>query len=104
MKSMPGMGDIQSMLARMGMGHMMPGGSKINVDAMQSSLNSKIKTSKERDRLLCVLEQRNAQKSAALSQKETAISANAIIPGGDNKETQDLPQQSKKKKKHVKRL
>jgi hypothetical protein len=104
MKSMPGMGDIQSMLARMGMGHMMPGGSKINVDAMQSSLNSKIKTSKERDRLLCVLEQRNAQKSAALSQKETAISANATISGGDNKETQDLPQQSKKKKKHVKRL
>jgi hypothetical protein len=104
MKSMPGMGDIQSMLARMGMGHMMPGGSKINVDAMQSSLNSKIKTSKERDRLLCVLEQRNAQKSAALSQKETAISANATISGGDNKETKDLPQQSKKKKKHVKRL
>ena len=104
MKSMPGMGDIQAMLSRMGMGHMMPGGSKLNVDAMQSSLNSKIKTSKERDRLLSVLEQRNAQKSAMRPEKETAVSASTTIYGIEPNETPCLPQQSSKKKKHVKRL
>ena len=106
MKSMPGMGDIQSMLAKMGMGNMVPGGSKINVDAMQSSLNSKIKTSKERDRLLNVLDQRNAQRATerpcvSVSLNDTVSSQTKYTP----KEEQCISQQSSKSnKKNKKRL
>ena len=106
MKSMPGMGNIQEMLSKMGMGNMMPGGSKINVDAMQSSLNSKIKTSRERDRLLSVLDQRNAQRAIG---RTVGTSLNATTTSTQNqctsKEEQGLPQQStKSNKKNKKRL
>ena len=106
MKSMPGMGNIQEMLSKMGMGNMMPGGSKINVDAMQSSLNSKIKTSRERDRLLSVLDQRNAQRAIG---RTVGTSLNATTTSTQNqctsKEEQGLPQQSaKSNKKNKKRV
>ena len=106
MKSMPGMGNIQEMLSKMGMGNMMPGGSKINVDAMQSSLNSKIKTSRERDRLLSVLDQRNAQRAIGRT-IESSLSAATISTQNQCtlKEEQCLPQQSaKSNKKNKKRL
>ena len=94
------------MLSKMGMGNMMPGGSKINVDAMQSSLNSKIKTSRERDRLLSVLDQRNAQRAIG---RTVGTSLNATTTSTQNqctsKEEQGLPQQStKSNKKNKKRL
>ncbi len=106
MKSMPGMGNIEEMLSKMGMGNMMPGGSKINVDAMQSSLNSKIKTSRERDRLLSVLDQRNSQKAM---ERNVGTSLSTTTTSTQNqctaKEEQGLPQQSaKSNKKNKKRL
>ena len=74
MKSMPGMGDLQSMLAKMGMGHMMPGGSggggKVNVNAMKSNLDRNIKAAKNKERMLANLEKR--QKEARDAKEATA--------------------------------
>jgi hypothetical protein len=69
MKSMPGMGDLQSMLSKMGMGHMMPGGKsggKVNVNAMQANLEKNLKAAKNKERLLSKLEERNKAKSSSL--------------------------------------
>jgi uncharacterized protein (DUF885 family) len=66
MKNMPGMGDLQSMLSKMGM-NAGKGSGKVNVDAMQSSLNQRLKESKNRERLLKKLEEK---KAAALLQAQ----------------------------------
>jgi hypothetical protein len=74
MKNMPGMGDLQSMLSKMGM-NMGKGSGKVNVDAMQSNLNQRLKESKNRERLLKKLyEKKNA---AASAQREKAQEAQA---------------------------
>jgi hypothetical protein len=68
MKSMPGMGDLQSMLAKMGMGHMMPGGNsggKVNMNAMKSNLDRNLKAAKNKERLLSNLEKRKSEAAAA---------------------------------------
>ena len=47
MKNMPGMGNIQSMLSKMGMGG---GGGKMNMNAMESNLNQRMKMAQTRER------------------------------------------------------
>ena len=47
MKDMPGMGNLQSMLGKMGMG----GGGKINTAAMQAQLHKNMKMAKQRERM-----------------------------------------------------
>jgi len=70
MKNMPGMGDLQSMLSKMGM-NMGKGSGKVNVDAMQSNINQRLKESKNRERLLKKLyEKKNA--AAAQAQQTQA--------------------------------
>jgi len=49
MKNMPGMGDIQSMLSKMGMG--MGGGGKVNMNAMQSQLQRNLKLAQMKERM-----------------------------------------------------
>jgi hypothetical protein len=66
MKSMPGMGDLQSMLSKMGMGHMMPGGKgggKVNMTAMQANLDRNLKAAKNKERLLATLEKKKAARA-----------------------------------------
>uniref|UniRef100_A0A6C0IES3 Uncharacterized protein n=1 Tax=viral metagenome TaxID=1070528 RepID=A0A6C0IES3_9ZZZZ len=48
MKNMPGMGNIQSMLSKMGMGNL---GGKMNMGAMQSQLNKNMKGAQMRERM-----------------------------------------------------
>jgi len=48
MKNMPGMGDIQSMLSKMGMGG---GGGKMNMNAMQSQLQRNMKIAQMKERM-----------------------------------------------------
>jgi hypothetical protein len=48
MKNMPGMGNIQSMLSKMGMGGL---GGKVNMGAMEANLNQKMKMAKTKDRI-----------------------------------------------------
>jgi hypothetical protein len=75
MKSMPGMGDLQAMLAKMGMGHMMPGGAgggKMNTSAMKANLDRNIKAAKNKERMLAKLETRKQ------SQAEQAASLHSV--------------------------
>ncbi len=49
MKTMPGMGNIQSMLSKMGMNGL-GGGGKMNMNAMESNLNQRMKAAQTRER------------------------------------------------------
>ena len=53
MKGMPGMGNIQSMLSKMGLGAMAGGlgGGKINTAAMESNLNQRMKMAQTKERM-----------------------------------------------------
>jgi hypothetical protein len=64
MKNMPGMGDLQSMLSKMGMNPGKTGG-KVNVSAMQANLDKKLKEAKNRERLLKKVEEKRAMASGA---------------------------------------
>ena len=75
MKNMPGMGDLQSMFSKMGM-NAGKGGGKVNVNAMQSNLEQKIKGAKNRERILRKLAERKAAE-ANLATASTASVASA---------------------------
>jgi hypothetical protein len=64
MKDMPGMGDLQGMLSKMGMSAG-KGSGKVNVSAMQSNLDQKLKKSQNSERLLKKLEEKRAQQLQA---------------------------------------
>jgi len=52
MKDMPGMGNIQSMLSKMGMGGLGGGGGgKVNTAAMEAQLNQRLKMAKMKERI-----------------------------------------------------
>lgn len=72
MKNMPGMGNIQSMLNKMGMG--IPGGGKVNTAAMEANLNQKMKMAKTKERIRAKAEA--AQKARA----EQAMPTTAHAP------------------------
>jgi hypothetical protein len=66
MKNMPGMGNIQSMLSKMGMGGL--GGGKINTGAMEAQLNQRLKTAKMKERIRA-----KAEANALRKQQEELI-------------------------------
>lgn len=66
MKNMPGMGNIQSMLSKMGMGGL-GGGGKVNTAAMEAQLNQRLKMAKTKERIRAKAEA-NAIAKAAESQ------------------------------------
>ena len=54
MKNMPGLNNIQSLLSKMGMGNlggMMGGGGKVNMAAMETNLNKKMKMAQTKERI-----------------------------------------------------
>ena len=61
MKSMPGMGNIQSMLSQMGLGGL---GGKVNTGAMEANLNQKMKMAKTKERMLAKAQARANAKEA----------------------------------------
>jgi hypothetical protein len=69
MKDMPGMGNIQSMLNKMGMGNLGGKSGKVNTGAMESQLNSRMKMAKMKERMKA--------KSEAKAAATAATSANA---------------------------
>jgi hypothetical protein len=69
MKNMPGMGNIQSMLSKMGMG----GLGKVNTGAMESQLNRKLKMAQQKERIRA-----KAEASALRRQMEQAQSNNLV--------------------------
>ena len=76
MKDMPGMGDLQGMLSKMGMSTGGGGSAKVNVNAMQNNLDQKLKGAKNRERLLRKLAENNARREAELL-KNTQLQAQA---------------------------
>jgi hypothetical protein len=80
MKNMPGMGDIQSMLSKMGMN---PGGGKLNMNAMESNLNQKLKTAKTKERMKAKAEE-NRLNREKMSQ-ENVVHENLANPSLDEK-------------------
>jgi hypothetical protein len=63
MKNMPGMGDIQTLLSKMGMG-----GAKPNMGAMEAQLERNLKTAKMKERLAAKAETNRAAKEQELKQ------------------------------------
>ena len=104
MKNMPGMGDIQSMLSKMGM-NMGKGGGKVNVDAMQTNINQRLKESKNRERLLQKLTEKKLAAAAAAAATPQAVE-NLVFSTGEKVErstreqVHQLQTGEKKKKKN----
>lgn len=68
MKNMPGMGNIQSMLSKMGMGGL--GGGKVNTGAMEAQLNQRFKMAKTKERIRAKAEANAAARAAAQLQPQ----------------------------------
>ena len=113
MKNMPGMGNLQSMFSKMGMNMGKPtGNSKVNVDAMQTNINQRLKDAKNRERLLKNLNERKAAAAAATgsasnsNHSQTQPIENLVFSTGEHierssrNETSQTSQSIKKKKKN----
>ena len=74
MKNMPGMGNIQSMLSKMGMG----GAGKMNMGAMESNLNQRMKMAKMKERMQSKAEANAQARSAQQAQASAAAQQPAI--------------------------
>lgn len=80
MKDMPGMGDIQSMMSKMGMNPQGKGPGKVNVSAMQNNLDKKLKEAKNRERILRNLAEKKAAQTAAAQAAAVAQAAAINVP------------------------
>ena len=78
MKDMPGMGDLQGMLSKMGMSAG-KGSGKVNVSAMQSNLDQKLKKSQNSERLLKKLEEKRAQQLQAQQQRSSQWTSTSMV-------------------------
>jgi hypothetical protein len=70
MKNMPGMGNIQSLLSKMGMGNLSGLGGKVNTGAMEAQLNKNLKLAKTKERIRAKAE---ANAKAKLEQQAASI-------------------------------
>ncbi len=73
MKDMPGMGDIQSLMQKMGMGRggSMPGGGKVNMNAMTNALNQNMRKAQVREKAI----QQSAQKKAEREREQQRLAS-----------------------------
>ena len=69
MKRMPGMGNLQEMFGKMGMGSK---GGKMDMNAMRNNISKNMKVAKQRERMKEKLEKRRAATSSSSSQSHTA--------------------------------
>ena len=73
MKDMPGMGNIQSMLNKMGMGNLGGMGGKVNTGAMEAQLNSRMKMAKMKERMKAKSEAKAAANASTANASTSAI-------------------------------
>ena len=117
MKNMPGMGNIQSMLNKMGMGNLggLGGGGKVNTAAMEANLNQKMKMAQTKERMRAKAEANNKAKldelNASNQQTKPAYSEEELLklfntgekvertPRGAKPVTTNTSTNKKKKKK-----
>jgi len=81
MKNMPGMGNMQEMLSKMGLGSL-PKGAKLDLNAMEAKLNQTMKTAKMKERM----RQKVDEKNAASSNQQM----NNVAPSGPVMSEEDL--------------
>jgi len=67
MKDMPGMGNIQSMLSKMGMGNLGGMGGKVNTGAMEAQLNKRMKMAQMKERMKAKSEARASNSTKAFA-------------------------------------
>ena len=81
MKDMPGMGNIQSMLNKMGMGNLGGMGGKVNTGAMEAQLNKRMKMAQMKERMKAKSEAKAsaANASAATPSPQPTISEEEIL-------------------------
>jgi len=77
MKDMPGMGNLQSMMSKMGMG--MPSGGKMNMGAMQAHLDRNMKASQQKDRMRAKLDAKRAQAQQAVEAQQAQEEAQSKL-------------------------
>jgi hypothetical protein len=125
MKNMPGMGNIQSMLSKMGLGGAM-GGGKMNMGAMEANLNQRMKMAQMKERMQAKAasnakaraeqEQTSGQQQAAISDEElmklfsstekaerTPRGAKPVVADNSNTNTNTANTNTGKKKKKGKK-
>jgi len=126
MKNMPGMGNIQSMLSKMGLGGAMGGGGKMNMGAMEANLNQRMKMAQMKERMQAKAasnakaraeqEQTSGQQQAAISDEElmklfsstekaerTPRGAKPVVADNSNTNTNTANTNTGKKKKKGKK-
>jgi hypothetical protein len=117
MKNMPGMGNIQSMLSKMGMGGLgsAMGGGKMNMGAMEANLNQRMKMAKMKERMQTKAEanaktrEQEAQAQAQAASNQQAISEEELLKLFSSAEKAERtprgakPEQNNKKKKKGKK-
>jgi hypothetical protein len=94
MKTMPGMGNIQSMLSKMGMNGL-GGGGKMNMNAMESNLNQRMKAAQTRERCKAKAES-NAKARAEQQMKNMLASQQQQQPAISEEELLKLFSSSEK--------
>ena len=108
MKGMPGMGDIQSMLSKMGLG-----GQKVNIPAMEAKLNQNIKTAKMKERMkekldakraATTLQELQGQIQSQQIQTQPVMNEDELIKMfNDSEETKETKSSKKNGKKNEKK-
>ena len=68
MKNMPGMGDIQTLLQKMGMG-----GAKVNMPAMEKKLEQNLKMAKMKERMSAKAQDNRAAREASSQQQQSQV-------------------------------
>ena len=79
MKDMPGMGNIQSMLNKMGMGNLGGLGGKVNTGAMESQMNKRMKMAQMKERMRAKAESNAKAKPAPAANQEPTVSEEEIL-------------------------
>ena len=99
MKDMPGMGNLQSMMSKMGMG--MPSGGKMNMGAMQAHLDRNMKASQQKDRMRSRLD---AKRAAAEQAQQTQAQAQQAQAQAQQTQAQQIQSQAQSKLHKVSNL
>jgi len=86
MKDMPGMGDIQSMLNKMGMntGGSTKGSGKVNLNAMQTNLAQKLQKAKNNEGILKRMHERKAAQELATQQARAQAQSQSTSQAASN--------------------
>ena len=103
MKDMPGMGNIQSMLNKMGMNAGKGGSGKVNVSAMQTNLAQRLQKAKNSERLLKKMNERKAAAAFAEAQAQAQAQSQSTSQAASKIASEQIENLVFSKGEHVER-